>query len=168
MKVSKRIIIPAIGVTMAGSLYGINRVSAAVSPNRKSLVQDLADDFHHASPAAASPAASKRRPQFGQNREADYEQRLQAAVAAGQLTAAQQAAILAEHNKLQAELQTDLGNDPTNHAAALQQLRSEATAWASANGVDASWLLPTGGFGRRRSNGATTTPMAPAPQPQLQ
>lgn len=175
MKVSKRIIIPAIGMTMAGSLYGATKVSAAVSPTRKSLAQDLADTFH-LDPSKVQAVVTEHRTEVSQNRQAAFEQRLDAAVTAGQLTAAQKTAIEAEHTKLQSELQSDLANDPTNHAQALMQMRQDATTWAQQNNIDVSWVLPGGGRRGHRgmpgatgsSNGATSAPMpAPAPQPTV-
>ena len=145
MKVSKRIIIPAIGFTMAGSLYGATKVRAASNPNRKSLVQELSTTFN-LDPSKVQAVVAEHKTEVAQTREANYEQRLDQAVSDGKLTATQKVAILSEHDKLQTELRSDLANDPTGHSRAMEQLRQAASTWANQNRIDVSWLLP----GRRR------------------
>ena len=145
MKVSKRIIIPAIGFTMAGSLYGATKVRAASNPNRRSLVQELSTTFH-LDPSKVQTVVAQHKSEVAQSREANYEQRLDQAVTDGKLTASQKSLVLTEHDKLQSELQSDLANDPTGHSRALGQLRQAASAWAKQNGIDVSWLLPGHGL----------------------
>lgn len=141
MKVSKRIIIPAIGFTMAGSLYGATKVRAATNPNRKSLVQELSTTFK-LDPTKVQAVITEHKSEVAQPREASYEQRLDQAVTDGKLTASQKSAVLAEHDQLQSQLRSDLASDPTKHSQAMGQLRQAASAWAKQNGIDVSWLLP--------------------------
>ena len=91
--------------------------------------------------AVANAASRSTTKPTSEQREANYEQRLQTAVTKGKLTSAQETAILAEHNKLKAELTAA----PTATAAELQAIRkqvfSEAEAWAKTNDIKPRWLI---------------------------
>jgi hypothetical protein len=139
----KKVLIPmaAVALVVAGA-YGASRTSAAADPNggQVSLVQKIADTFHL--------DKSKVQAVFDQNRadrqaqaETRYEQKLSQAVTDGQLTPAQKAAVLSEHNQLKTELDAAAAKSGTDRRAALKQIRTEATDWAKQNHISAHWLL---------------------------
>jgi hypothetical protein len=144
--ISKKMLIPmaAVAVIAAGA-YGVTKVSAASDPTnpQASLVQKIADTFHL--------DKSKVQAVFDQNRtekqaraETNYEARLTQAVTDGKITAAQKDLILAEHNKLKAELDAAAGKTGTDRRTAMDAVRTEGEAWAKANNVDAKWLIGPG------------------------
>lgn len=88
--------------------------------------------------AAASPARQQRIA-------ARYLQMLSKAVTDGKLTGAQKTAILLEHDKLLAELNADKGDTKDVRKQDRAKVKNEATAWAKANNLPVSWLLPSRG-----------------------
>ena len=151
---SKKIIIPmaAIAVISAGA-YGVTKVSAATDTAnpQASLVQKLADTFH--------VDKSKVQAVFDQNKtdrqaasETTYEARLSQAVTDSKLTSAQKDSILAEHKKLQAELDAVVAGSGSDRRAAMTKIRTEGQDWAKSANIDAKWLMG-GGFGGRGHGG---------------
>jgi len=139
----------AIAVISAGA-YGVTQVSAAsdAANPQASLIQKLADTFH--------VDKSKVQAVFDQNktdrqaaRETTYEAKLTQAVTDGKLTSAQKDLILAEYNKLSAEIKATATDTNTDRRAAMDKIRQEATDWANANSIDAKWLMGMAGPGGR-------------------
>jgi len=89
--------------------------------------------------AGVASAASHPKPTPAQ-REARYEHRLIQATAHNKLTSAQEAAVLAEHNHLMAELQAAPAGSARQ--AERQVVRQEAKAWSQSNGIKLRFLLP--------------------------
>jgi hypothetical protein len=147
---NKKMIIPmaAVAVLAAGA-FGVAQVSAssdAVNP-QASLIQKLADKFHL--------NKSEVQAVFDQNhkdnqaaRETSYEARLAQAVTDGKLTSTQKDLVLAEHNKLKAELDAAITSTTSqaDRRTAMDKVRTEADAWVKANNIDAKWLM-VGGHG---------------------
>jgi hypothetical protein len=135
--ISKRITIPVAAAVIVGAagLYGARNLALASSDQsgHQTLAQDIASAF------GLDP--SKVQGVIAQYREQSYEQRLQAAINSGKLTSAQESAILTEHNTLAAEIKAAMGQTGTARRAALEQVRSDAQAWANANNVSVRWLL---------------------------
>ena len=165
---SKKLILPvaAAAIIGAGALT-VATTSAASSPS-SNLVQKIADTFH------LDPA--KVQAVFGQNRadrqaqaETNYEDRLSKAVTEGKLTAGQKSKVLAEHIQLKAELEGATQKTGTDRRSALQQIRTEAEAWAKSNGIDVKWLFgtrPWHGMGPHlRGSSAPTLSTSPSPSP---
>jgi uncharacterized membrane protein len=89
--------------------------------------------------ASAASGATVSTTQRQQRREARYEQRLETAVSKGKLTSAQEAAILAEHNTLTAQLQAATASD---RKQVRQQVAAAAKSWAQQHDISVRWLLP--------------------------
>ncbi len=145
--ISKRILIPMAAVAILGAgVYGVSQVSAASgTPGdpRASLIQKLADTFH-LDKSKVQAVFDQNRADMQQQHEANYEARLSQAVTDGQLTAAQKDAILAEHNKLAAELAAAQGGAPADRHAAMKTVMAEAKTWAAQNNINAKWLMAAG------------------------
>jgi len=165
MIASKRIIIPALAATAivgAAGLYGAR--SLALADNRtgqnQSLAQTIANSFGlDASKVQNVITQYRQGKQTG--RANNYQQRLQDAVTAGQLTQAQEQAILAEHNRLAAEIQVAMNQTGAARRTALAKVRTDAQAWAKANHVSARWLIGPMRPNLRGGRG----PVNPSPSP---
>jgi cation diffusion facilitator CzcD-associated flavoprotein CzcO len=178
---SKKIIIPMAAVAVIGAgAYGVTQVSAAsgTANPQASLIQKLADTFH--------VDKSKVQAVFDQNktdrqaaRETTYEAKLSQAVTDGKLKSAQKDPILAEHNRLTAEVKASATGTNADRRAAMTKIRQEATDWAKANNIDAQWLMGLAGPGGRHggmmggrmmgqtSDGDTDTAATPSPSSAL-
>ncbi|HVQ44364.1 MAG TPA: hypothetical protein VMT30_05355 [Candidatus Saccharimonadia bacterium] len=147
---SKKIIIPmaAVAIFSAGA-YGVTQVSAASdSANpQTSLVQKIADTFH-LDKTKVQAVFDQNRQDNQANHETNYEARLTQAVTDGKLTSAQKDLVLAEHKKLQGEMDAAMSDDTstskTDRRTAMQKIRSETRDWAKANHIDAKWLIGPG------------------------
>lgn len=148
---SKKFLIPMAAVAVIGAgVYGVTQVSAdSTSANtdpRASLIQKLSDTF--------KLDKSKVQEVFDQDmkdrqaeREKNYEERLTQAVKDGKLTEDQKSKVLAEYNKLKAEIEEQMKNTSATkeeRRAAMDKIRDEAEAWAKANNIDAKWLMAGG------------------------
>ncbi len=148
---SKKVIIPMAAIAVIGAgAFGVAQVSAATDTAnpQASLIQKLADTFH--------VDKSKVQAVFDENKterqaahQATYEAKLAQAVTDGKLTAAQKDLVLAEHNKLAAEMKAAATDTNADRRAAMEKIRQESTDWAKANNVDAKWLMGPGGPGGR-------------------
>lgn len=171
--ISKKILIPmAIVAVIAAGGYGVAQVSAASSTagTGQTLAQRIASAFGLDQSKVQSVIDQYRSDKQGQA-ETRYEAMLSQAVTDGKITSDQKSAILAEHNKLMGELQAASG---TNHRAVMQQVRTEAEAWAKQNNLPAKWLLggrPLRGMGpmmRHEGHGAAPSAspsVSPVPTP---
>ena len=140
--VFNKYLIPLAAVAVIGAgAYGVSRATAASSASgTPSLVQRLADTFH-LDPAKVQAVVDQSRADHQTQAESRYEAKLSQAVSAGKLTSSQQQAILAEHNKLKSELQDAMSKTGADRRTAMQQIRTEATAWSQQNNLPAHWLL---------------------------
>jgi hypothetical protein len=153
---SKKFIIPmaAVALIVAGA-YGVTKASAASdgADPQASLIQKLADTFH-LDKSKVQAVFDQNRDEHQAAREKNYEDRLTQAVTDGKITSSQKDLILTEHNKLEAELKADrtAGDTKTRaeHRAAMDKIHAEAEAWATANNIDAKWLVGPGGPGHMR------------------
>jgi hypothetical protein len=167
MKLPYKIILPmaAVAVIAASGLTAV--ASAASSPTNPqgSIVQKITDTFHR--------DKSKVQAVFDQNRadhqaqaETNYETHLNQAVTDNKITSAQKDLILAEHNKLKAELDAAQGTD---RRTTMKTVRTEAQAWAKSNNIDAKWLLgprPLRGMGHGMRHGNDGGAPAASPTPK--
>jgi hypothetical protein len=164
MTFNERVVIPlaAVAVLGAGSVgLGVAHAdSSTTGPG--SLVQAIADKFH-LDKAQVQQVFDDHRTQAQANQEQRYADRLTQAVKDGKLTSAQQAALLAEHKQLQAELDAARNQAGPGRHATMDKVRTEATDWAKANNLDAKWLMP--GPGRRGHHGMMHHGGSPAPSP---
>jgi len=143
---SKKMIIPMAAIAIIGAgTYGIAQVSAANDPAnpQASLIQKLADTFH-VDKSKVQAVFDQNKADNQANRETNYEAKLTQAVTDGQLTAAQKDLILAEHNKLAAELKAAMTGTAANRRTAMQAIRTESTTWATQNNIDQKWLIGPG------------------------
>ena len=170
MLISKKVLIPmaAVAVIAAGA-YGVSQVSAASSATPgQTLAQRIAGAFGLDQSKVQGVIDQYRDDRQGQA-EARYEQMLTQAVTDGKITSDQKSAILAEHNKLKAELQAAAGKTGTDRRTAMQQVRTEAEAWSKQNNLPAHWLMgprPMRGMGPDHGmmRPDTTSP-SPSPSP---
>lgn len=139
---SKKIIIPmaAVAVIVAGGLADVASAASSTTTPQGSLVQKIADTFH-IDKSKVQAVFDQNRANNQANAEKNYEDRLSQAVTGGTLTAAQKDAVLAEHNKLKAELDAAQAQTGTARRTATNNVRTEAQAWAKSAGIDAKWLL---------------------------
>ncbi len=151
--ISKKLIVPAAALCiLSAGAFGIAHASAASSPTgQQSLVQKIADTFG-LDKAKVQAVFDQNKAQKQQNRETRYEARLTQAVTNKQITSSQKDAILAEHNKLQAEITAAMAKTGTDRRTAMEQVRTEGEAWAESNNVDIKWLAP-GPMGAMRGMG---------------
>jgi hypothetical protein len=165
---SKKIIIPmaAVAVIVAGGLTAVASAASSSTNPQGSLVQKIADTFH-LDKSKVQAVFDQNRAQNQANAETNYEDRLSQAVTNGTLTAAQKDAVLAEHNKLKAEMDAAQAQTGTARRTAMNNIRTEADSWAKSNNIQAKWLLgprPLRGMGHGMRHGnpagadATTTP----------
>lgn len=167
MIMTKKTVISAAAATVAVAGFGLYGARAsALADSRanphQTLAQSLASTF--------GLDASKVQSAITGYRTGNYEQHLQSAVTAGKLTPAQEQAILAEHNTLAGEITAAQGLTGSARRAALQKVRTDAQAWAQANGVSAHWLLAPNRphlRGGRGQTGSPTPSPSPSPSPSV-
>jgi UDP-N-acetyl-D-mannosaminuronate dehydrogenase len=136
MNVSKSLIIPVVAIGIIGA-SGATVVAASTS--QPTLAQDIATKFH-LDQSQVQSVIDQHKATNQQNRETQYEDRLTQAVKDGKLTDTQKQAVLAEHNKLVAEIKAA---GQGNRKQTMQSVRQEAKDWAAQNNIDAKWLVPT-------------------------
>jgi flagellum-specific peptidoglycan hydrolase FlgJ len=136
MNVSKSLIIPVVAIGVIGAS---SATVVAASTSQPTLAQDIANKFH-LDQSQVQSVIDQHRATNQQNRETKYEDRLTQAVKDGKLTDAQKQAVLAEHNKLVAEIKA---SSQGNRKQTMQSVRQEAKDWAAQNNIDAKWLMPT-------------------------
>jgi len=93
------------------------------------LVSENCRTFH-LDPAKVQAVFDQNRTDRQAQAETTYEDRLNQAVTDGKLTADQKSAVLAEHNQLKSELDTAMQKTGADRRTALDQVRTEAKAWA--------------------------------------
>jgi hypothetical protein len=150
MKLSKKLIVPAAVMSIAVIPAATAAAATSTSSNNgQSLAQELADKFQ-LNKSDVQTVLDQHHQQMQQRRENRYEATLNQAVTDGKLTQAQKDAVLTEHNKLIAQVQSASGTDKRQ---ALQDAKTEAQAWAKQNKIDAKWLLPMHGPGGQHTMG---------------
>ncbi len=138
-----KLLIPVASAALIGAgVYGVSQASASTSPNspHASLIQELANTFH-VDQSKVQAVFDQHRAENQQKRETNYEDHLTQAVTDGELTSAQKAAILTEHNQLQTEQQAAMSQTGSGRRTAMQKIREEAKTWATQNNIDVKWLL---------------------------
>lgn len=144
---NKRIRIASmVGAGVVGLVLTGAAVSAATGQKPASLASEIAQKFH-LSQSDVQAVIDQHKGEVRDYRGQRYEDRLNADVSSGKITAPQKDAILAEHNKLKAELDAARGSNPSDRRAAMQKVRQEALDWAKANNLDASYLMMGGPHG---------------------
>ncbi len=124
---------------------------AAGASKPGSLANRIAQDLHLAPKTVATTAKPGGRlgasGRFGGGNPQAYQQRLDAAVAAGTITSAQEQAIMSEHNSFISFVQGLSGKSAADRRSAIQQELQSVQAWAQQNNVPVSLVI---GFGGRR------------------
>ena len=147
MKVSKPILITA-SAAIAGAL-GLAGLASAQGTSVNSLANEIAGKFH-LNASAVQQVIDQHKGEVQQNRQQNYQARLDQAVKDGKLTSDQETKILAEHQHLLSEVQALMGKAPADRRAAMQNIRSEITQWEKDNGIPPGYLGFAGrGFGGR-------------------
>ena len=167
--VSVKLLIPLAAVALIGAgVYGVSRATAASSPSGPpSLAQRLADTFH-LDQSKVQTVINQNRSDRQAAAETRYENNLSKAVSSGKLTAAQQAAIMAEHTKLKSELQAAMSKTGADRRTAVRQIRAEAGTWSKQNHLGAHWLLgarPFRGLGPMGHVGSDSPSPSALPSP---
>jgi hypothetical protein len=144
MKTTYKYLIPIAAVAaITSGVYGAQQVSAATSPTttgvvRTSLVDRLVSTFG-LDKSKVQAVIDADRTQHEADREAT----------------AQKALILAEHSKIQAEREANRDSsateDQAQRKASMTATKAEVDAWASTNGISASYL--GGGHGGGHEGG---------------
>lgn len=147
-KISVATIVPIIAMAVAGAgVYGVSRAVADSNANKSTIVQEIADTFK-LDKAKVQAVFDKHKNEVRVDHQARYEERLNQAVSDKKLTSAQKKAILAEHKKLQSQMEA-ARTSGTNKRENMEKIRSEATDWAKQNDIDVKWLM----FGGERIHG---------------
>jgi len=144
-------------VLCAGGFTVANAASQPGQPGN--LAQKIASAFH-LDAGQVQTVINQNRQDNQAGRETRYEDRLSQAVTDGKLTSDQKSLILAEHTKLQSELQTAMSKTGTDRRTAVKAVFDEGQSWAKANNIDPKWLI----LDRPHLRGGHS-PMGPEPSP---
>jgi predicted membrane-bound mannosyltransferase len=140
--ITKKILIPMAVVAAIGiGVYGTSQASAASSTTQNQTLADRIASAFNLDPSKVQTVISQYKQGQMATKEASYQDNLNQAVTNGKITAAQETAILAEHNTLAADLTTAMGETGSAKTAAIKQVKQDATTWAKDNNISARWLL---------------------------
>ncbi|HSX48269.1 MAG TPA: hypothetical protein VLF41_02095 [Candidatus Nanoarchaeia archaeon] len=164
MKFKKPLIVAG-ATSILGLAAVVGVASAQTSPTGTTLVDKIANAFH-LNKADVQKVFDQNKADHQASREQSYEDRLNQAVTDRKLTAEQKDKILAKHNELLSQLQSekqsmkdqrqDMQNKTqterqqlrTQRQAQMQKLRDDISAWEKANNVPSGYLgVGGGGFG---------------------
>ncbi len=160
MRVNKKLVAGAmtagvIGLTgVAGTALAADNTNANSSP-MSSLVQKIADKFN-VDKAEVQKVFDEARAEHRVEHEQRFNERLDALVSQGKITAEQKTLIIEKFSTMKAEREAnrDSGTRPTR--AEMEAKKAELDKWAAENGIDLSVIMPArgeGGFGSRGSHG---------------
>ncbi|MDQ5950760.1 MAG: hypothetical protein QG639_36 [Patescibacteria group bacterium] len=159
---NKKIIVPVLTAAMVGAAaFGVSKASAqATDDGSLSIVERLATRFNlnqDEVKAVFEEEHAEREAEMQQR----IEDRLDEAVAAGELTEAQKLLILDKHEELRADMELKMGYEWSNFGSMTEEERqaameakreemethrAELEAWAAANGIDMKHLMVMGKF----------------------
>jgi len=148
---SKRILVIAgLSLALVGTVaLGVYRAKAQGFENgRDDLIQKLAQKFG-LNEADVQAVFEQDRQERQQQMETNFEERLNQAVADGQLTEEQKNLILEKHRQIKDQREQNQGNwqnltQEQKHQKNQEQ-RQELQDWATQNNIDLTWLIRKGG-----------------------
>ena len=158
--------IAAVAVIGAFALHSVAAQAAGSATTSDSLAAKIAQAFGLDQSKVQSVISQYRQGQAS-NSEARYTSMLQQAVTNGKLTSSQEQAILTEHATLESQLQSAMTQTGSGRRSAMQNVRSEAAAWAKSNDISVRWLLgqrPLRGMGSHYGTQPQST-ASPTPTP---
>jgi len=151
MKYSKWIL-PVVGVAVAGTTWlGVGAAHAATATDgmkAPSIVQELADKFH-LNATDVQGVFDTHRTEMEASMQANAKAKIDADVASGKITSAQEQLIIAERQTLQSQMKTQMESmknmTEAQRKTAMDAQQKTVQAWATANGIDVKYLF--GRFG---------------------
>lgn len=139
-----------IGGILLGSTRAIATESRSATTPMVSLVQKIADKFG-LNTNEVQAVFDQSREERQATRQAEYETKLSQLVTDGKITEAQKQLILTKHKEMETNRETEQSamKDKTvaERRTAMEAKRTELQAWATQNGIDASYLML--GYGKR-------------------
>lgn len=170
--VSKKILVPAIAVLLAGSAVAGISMAYAQSGNNPftGLAQAVAQKFHLNQDDVQNTITSymqQHKANFQANMQARIKNRLDTEVQQGKITSIQEQAIINELNSLKSKynLSSLRTMTPQERQQTMQNMQNDLKTWAEQNGIDMS-LIPFGfGMSRRFGWMGRHFMMGPTPTP---
>jgi len=151
----KTIIIPAFVLLIAGAaILGSATNAQAAQKDRQSMAQQLASKLG-INESKVQTAFDTIHEDRQKKMESAFEKRVQDSATSGKITEAQQKLILAKHEEIQSERESERDSvrsmTPEDRRAHMQSERTAFESWADANGIDMSSFFsgPQGSRGGR-------------------
>ncbi|MCC2631884.1 MAG: hypothetical protein K0S20_583 [Patescibacteria group bacterium] len=132
---------------LVGGAFTQNALAADSSDNPKnSLIAALATKFN-INQSEVEQVFAEHRQEMEAVKTKKVEERLDQAVADGDLTAAQKELIIAKQGEIKEKMNAamEAKAEGTSPKEAMKEVRTELEAWATENGIDTKWIMPMGG-----------------------